>query len=102
MSAALTPVPAPTQVRELLGDLLGRPVDVRPAEPLTPGADRATTVAVFVDESLTLRLVAVADLPFSAYAGASIGLLAVGRAETAIADGTLSATLEENLREVLR
>jgi hypothetical protein len=102
MIAAVTPVPAPARVRELLGDLLGRQVDVRPGEPLTPADDRTTTVAVFVDDSLTLRLVGMADLAFSAYAGASIGLVPVGAAERAIEEGALPATLEENLREVFR
>ena len=101
MIAAVTPVPAPKLVRDLLEDLLGRQVDVRPGEPLSPEDDRATTVAVYVDDSLTLRLVGVADLAFSAYAGASIGLVPVGGAELAIEERSLPSTIEENLYEVL-
>jgi hypothetical protein len=101
MIAAVTPVPAPKLVRDLLEDLLGRQVDVRPGEPLSPEDDRATTVAVYVDDSLTLRLVGVADVAFSAYAGASIGLVPVGRAELAVEERSLPETIEENLYEVL-
>lgn len=56
---------------------------------------------MYVDDATIVRAVMVADLPFSAYAGAAIGLVPVHGAESAIAEKKLPETLEENLNEVL-
>jgi len=105
MSAPLvsttTPLPAPLPVRALLEDLFGRDVDVRPGEPISPDDDRTTALAVYVDDSLQLQLVAVADIAFAAYAGAAIGLVPVPAAQAAIGAGSLPSNIAENLYEVL-
>lgn len=96
-----TPIPPAKPVRDLLEDLLGRDVDVRPGAPLSPEHDRSTTVAVYVDDALQLRLVGVADLAFSAYAGAAIGLVPAGAAQAAVEDRLLPSNIQDNLYEVL-
>jgi len=102
MNAMVTaPIPDPKPVRDMLGDLLGRQVEVRPGEPLSPEDTELTTMAVYVDDTLTMRLVGVADLPFAAYAGAAIGLVPPGGAEIAIEERSMPKTVQENFYEVL-
>lgn len=101
MPTALTPVPASKDVRDLLEQLLDRGVEVAPGDPYAPADGERATLAVYVDDQMHTRAVAVADLPFSAYVGAAIGLLPVGGAEAALEDKALSPTLRENLHEVL-
>lgn len=96
-----TAVPTPKAVRDLLQGLLGRDVDVSVADPFAPGPGEGATLAVYVDGSLRARAVTVADLPFSAYAGAAIGLVPAAGAELAIEERELTPMLQENLYEVL-
>jgi len=96
-----TPLPPAKPVRDLLEELLGRDVDVRPGEPLSPDDDRSTTLAVYVDDSLQLQLVGVADIAFAAYAGAAIGLVPAAAAKEAVAGRLLPSNIAENLYEVL-
>jgi hypothetical protein len=98
---ATTHVPTPKDVKEQLSGLLGREVSLSPTTPMSPGSTSSKTVAVYVDDRLTVRAVIACDLPFSAYAGAAIGLVPPTGAEAAIEAGTLDETLSENLYEVL-
>ena len=56
---------------------------------------------MYVDDALRARAVVVADLPFSAYAGAAVGLVPAATAEAAIEQRELGEMLRENLSEVL-
>lgn len=94
-------LPQPKQLRDLLGELLGREVALEPAAPFAPSPDTPASVAVYVDDSLRICALIACDLTFSAHAGAAIGLVPVGGAEAAIEDGKLTDTLAENLYEVL-
>jgi hypothetical protein len=94
-------VPVAKPVRDMLTELLGRPVEVAPSIPYAPLSTEPATLAVYVDDATIVRAVMVADLPFSAYAGAAIGLVPVQGAEEAITEKVLPETLEENLYEVL-
>lgn len=94
-------LPAPKDVRDLLERLLGRDVEVAVAGPLAAETGEQATLAVYVDQALRARAVCVADLAFSAYAGAAVGLVPPARAERAIARRALGPMLAENLREVL-
>lgn len=94
-------LPQPKQLRDLLADLLGREVTLQPAPPFAPGPDTPASVAVYVDDALRISALVVCDLAFSAHAGAALGLVPAVGAEEAIADGTLSDSLAENLYEVL-
>ena len=95
------PVPAPREVRDLLRDLLARNVEVEAGGPYAPAPGERSTLAVYVDDALGTRAVALADLGFSAYAGAAIGLVPPSGAETAIEERMLSPMIAENLYEVL-
>lgn len=96
-----THLPSPKQVRDLLLDLLGRDVELGPAAPFAPAHNTPASFAVYVDDSLMIRALVAADLPFSAYAGGAIGLVPAAGTEAAVEDGALTETLAENLYEVL-
>jgi hypothetical protein len=85
----------------MLEELLGRSVEVSPCAPWAPIGAEIGTIAVSVDDSLVVRAVGLCDLPFSAYAGAAIGLLPADVASEAVADKTVSPTIAENLYEIL-
>lgn len=97
----LVRAPGAADVRELLTGLLGRDVTLEPSDGFTGDAATGSTFAVYVDDQLTTRAVAVVDLPLSAYAGAAVGLLPAGGAQDAVAEGELTPILKENLAEVL-
>ena len=90
-------LPAPKQVRDLLSDLLGRDVNVAPADP--PGG-KVPPTAVFVHDDLSLAGVIGFQLPLAAHVAAAVGLIPPGGAEACIEDGELSAVFGENLAEV--
>lgn len=94
-------LPTPKQVRDLLTELLDRPIELSPAAPFAPGPKTPASVAVYVDDALRITALIACDLPFSAYAGAAIGLVPAGGAEASVEEGALTETLAENLYEVL-
>ena len=96
-----TPVPTAKAVRDMLTDLLGRNVEVRSSLPFAPRPSDPITIAVYVDDRTVVRAVGVADLGFSARAGAAIGLVPAATAEESVTAGLLPETLAENLHEVL-
>jgi len=97
----MTPLPSPKAVRDLLLERLGREIALRPGVPYVPEEGERATLAVYVDAAVRTRAVVIADLPFSAYAGAAVGLLTSGSAEEAIADRALPGAIRENLRRLL-
>jgi hypothetical protein len=101
MTTTATHLPVPFQVRTLLEELFGRPVEVKPGPPWAPLNGEPGTVALYVDDSFVVRAIGVCDVRFSAYAGAAIGLMPPATAETAVKQRSLDATAEENLYEVL-
>jgi hypothetical protein len=96
-----TYLPNPKEIRDLLVELLDRPIQVAPTAPLAPTPKNPCTVAVYVDDRLQVTAIAAFDLPLSAHAGASIGLVPPAGAEAALAEGVLSDTLRDNVYEVL-
>ncbi|MDP3890237.1 hypothetical protein [Nocardioides sp.] len=96
-----THLPAVKELRDLLGDLLGRDVSMSPSAPLAPSPGNTATIGVYVDDSLQVRALVALDLALSAHAAAAIGLVPVSEAESAIAERTLDETLRDNLGEVL-
>jgi hypothetical protein len=96
-----TPVPSPKAVRDVLFELLGRDVEVRPGDPVVPTLRRSACVAVYVDDATKLQAVASFDLPLTAYAGAALGLVPAAGAQQAVDEGDVPASLVENVGEVL-
>jgi hypothetical protein len=99
MSTAIGGVlPAVNGVRVLWEQLLGRDVTVTPANAAPSGA---MTVAEFCDDRGRLRVLAVADLALTVWAGCALGLIPPGGAEDQIAEGSASASALDNFHEVL-
>jgi hypothetical protein len=94
-------LPTTKEIRDLLTELLDRPVQVSPDAPLAPTPGNPCTVGVYVDDTLQVTSVIAFDLPLSAHAGAAIGLVPASGAEAAIEARVLDQTLQENLYEVL-
>jgi hypothetical protein len=96
----LRTLPVPKEVRDLLEDLLGRTVEVSPADPLRAADIPKTLVALYVDDSLHLAGIIGLDFPLAVHAGAAIGLVPVGGAEACIEDREISKVIAENAVEV--
>jgi len=94
-------LPQPKQVKDLLGELLGRDVTLTPATPYAPGPDEPTSIALYVDDRLNIVAVIACDLKLSAAAAAAIGLVPPTGADAAVSAGLLTDTLAENLYEIL-
>lgn len=93
-------LPEPKEVRDLLGDLLGRDVTLKPGPPFAVAAHYPASIAQFVDDRLVVRAVVAFDLPLSAHAGSALALVPASGAEQAIEDGALNETMAEGLQEV--
>lgn len=93
------PVPMAEPIRRTLADLLGRPVEVKPA----PGGLRAIQRGIIAEyaraDGLSVGLFVV-DLAFAAYAGAALSMVPAGVAADSIRAGRLEANLAENTQEV--
>src|SRR5687768_1623032 len=79
---APVPVPHPKRVRELLDTLVGRLVEVSPADPVRPRD--AAAVAVFVTDALGTGAVVACDLALTARLGGALGLVPVAQVEQAL------------------
>jgi hypothetical protein len=93
------PLPSRAALRSLVEDLVGRPVELADADPVS--AAPSNVLAVYVTDRLAMAAVAVVDLPGAARLGAALGLLPRGGVEDAIDEGQLSAMLRDNCYEVL-
>jgi hypothetical protein len=93
-------LPVPKAVKDLFEDLLGRTVEVGPAEPVRAADVPKTLVAEYVDDGKQLRAVVAMDFPLTAFVGASIGLIPPGGAEACIEDNEISKMIGENAIEV--
>ncbi|WP_211752962.1 hypothetical protein [Nocardioides lianchengensis] len=98
---AMTYLPANKEIRDLLGDLLDKEVEVRPGPPFAITDRNPASVAVYVDDSIVVRAVICFDLALSAYAGAALALVPPAAAELAVEERQLSDQLTEPLHEVL-
>lgn len=98
---AQTYLPANKEIRDLLGDLLDKEVEVRPGPPFAITDHNPASVAVYVDDSLVVRSVICFDLALSAYAGAALALVPPAAAELAVEERDLPGQITETLHEVL-
>jgi hypothetical protein len=96
------PLPAAKDVRDMLTGLVGKPVTVSPAGPVTPAPDKPVSVAVYVDPQMNINALCVMDLALSAYTGGALALLPPGGCQDAVEeDGELSGMMTEALHEVV-
>jgi hypothetical protein len=93
-------LPVPKDVRDLVEDLLGRTVNVSPADPIRQADVPNTMVALYLDNGLRLSAVVGMDFKLTVYTAAAIGLIPPGGAEAAIEDRDISPMLGENVAEV--
>jgi hypothetical protein len=93
------PLPVQEDLRDLLTELLGREVSaVRSDQPVDPSQG---AIADYVTDEGAVAAIVVCDLAFACRAGAAITLVPAPAAEEALAEGALTPTLVENLREIL-
>jgi len=93
-------LPAPLAVRNLLEDLLGREVTVRPGDPMQSADLAGVLAALYTDDTLRLSAVIGMDLPLAAYCAAALGLMPAGGAQDSIQEKVLSPILAENASEL--
>jgi hypothetical protein len=94
-----SPLPGRAAVRSLVEDLVGRPVELRDAEPVPPRA--GNVVAVYVTDHLAMTAVIVVDLAGAARIGGALGMLPRGGVDDAIDERDLSGMMRDNCYEVL-
>lgn len=95
-----TPLPRQMEVRDLLGGMLGRAVDVAVGAAPVSAADQPV-VGVYVTRLGGANALVALDLPLAAGIGAAIALIPPGGAQTSVEDGMLSDALLDNASEVL-
>jgi hypothetical protein len=100
MAAATTHLPAPKEVRDLLGDLLDRQVDLRPGPPFGVSPSYPASVSTFIDDSVIVRAVVAFDLPLTAHVGAALALVPAAQAVEAVGEGRVTGPIAESVREV--
>jgi hypothetical protein len=93
-------LPSEQQVRDLLGSLLGRNVDVQHAGAVPTGAADLWSTAVYVTDRQAVAALLLLDLPLSVGLGAALALVPPARAEEAVLLRVLPEELAENLYEV--
>jgi hypothetical protein len=94
-----SPLPSRQALRSLVEDLVGRPVELDDADPVSTSA--TTVVAVYVTDHQGLAAVVAVDLAGAARIGGALGMLPPGGVDDAIDEGDLSGMLRDNCYEVL-
>ncbi len=94
-------MPAQDSVRRLLSDLFGRPVVVSRTPSLIRQATDKFTAALFTKEDGSVGVVGLADLQFTAYAGAALTMFPTPMAEQQISNGQVDEMVFENFREIM-
>lgn len=100
---AAVPTPVRASIRDLLKDLVGRPVDVVPAEdPQDLEEGRPAYAATYRFDDGRVAAMAVCDLGAATAMGAAIGMMGRAEAEAEVAQhGRLVGDLDEFFREVV-
>jgi hypothetical protein len=94
-----SPLPSRHAVRSLIGDLIGRDIDLQDGSPVP--AKTTNVVAVFVTDKLATSAVAVVSLEGAARLGGAFGMVPRAGVDDAIAERSLSPLLRDNCYEVL-
>jgi hypothetical protein len=97
-------MPIPEDVRDFLGDLLGRSVSVakRPVTDLSQlDPDEKWVTGLYVSQKDALIGACVADLQLAANAGAALAMISEQVAKESVAAGELGENLRDNFYEVV-
>jgi hypothetical protein len=94
-----SPMPTRMAVRNLIGDLIGRDVDIRDSEPIQSKVTNVT--GVYVTDRLATSAIAVLDFEAAARLGGALGMLPRGGVEDAITERQLPPMVRDNTYEVL-
>lgn len=99
---AAIPTPVRASIRDLLGDLVGKPVTVSAAEaPMELDESEACYAATYRFDDGRAAALAVYDLAAAASMGAAIGFMSKADADAEVAQhGGLAGELDEFFREV--
>lgn len=100
MSVAMTHLPAPKEVKDLLTGLLDKEISLRPGPPFAVSPLYPASIASFVDDSLVVRAVVAFDLPLSAFLGSALALVPPAQAQIAIEETKLAPAMAEAVHEV--
>lgn len=102
-SPTIVPRIMPTQddMRRLMSDLFGRPVVVSRAPSLVRQATDKFTAALFTKPDAVVGVVGLADLEFTAYAGAALTMFPTPSADRQIEVGQVDEMVFENFREIM-
>lgn len=95
------PAPIQEDVRDLLGDLLGRGVAVDKTSKLEMEDDACGLVGVYATDAGELAALAIIDGPLGARAGAALSMVPQNVADESIKKNELTDTLVENVREIV-
>jgi len=97
-------MPIPEDVRDFLGDLLGKPVSVskRPVADLSEvEPEEKWVTGLFVNDKNALIGACVAELKLAANAGAALAMISDQVAKEAVAAGELGENLRDNFYEIV-
>ena len=94
-----SPMPTRMTVRNLIGDLIGRDIDLRDSDPMPSKVTNVT--GVYVTDRLATSAIAVLDFEGAARLGGALGMLPRGGVEDAIGERTLPPVIRDCTYEVL-
>lgn len=95
-------MPIPEDVRDFLGDLLGKPVSVTKASRIELGEEPEQFVTgLYVDDKDRLIGACIADIPLAATTGAALAMMPAAVAKEAVDAGKLEEGLRDNYYEVV-
>lgn len=95
------PIPVRASVRDLLSDLLARPVQVTAGTPPALDAQGSAWAATYVRDDGVAAAVCVCDTPLAVSSGAAIGMVPAATAADEAATGELTGDTLEFFREVV-
>lgn len=95
------PAPIQEDVRDLLGDLLGRGVAVDKTSKLEMEEDACGLLGVYATDDGDLAALTIIDGPLGARAGAALSMVPQTVADEAIKKNELTETLIDNVREIV-
>jgi hypothetical protein len=94
-----SPMPTRMAVRNLIGDLIGRDIEIRDSDPMPSKVTNVT--GVYVTDRLATSAIAVLDFEGAARLGGALGMLPRGGVEDAIGERNLPPVIRDCTYEVL-